>query len=392
MVTRKDVKELFDLAKIEEHEEELRRKAMREEALKDAQKAKMLEYFVEHMNPNILMAVHSTNQFPEKGIIRPTGHFLFSGFHSVNAKEIIKDVDLRYPRMTIHFTLNYAVEGVVAHGEWVKWDCKYAILIPVKDFLERIVCLNAVDTWIIGALELPGSAEILMPETEYFTAQRKWDGISGKATIVPYPKDKKLVEAVLIRIQKRGYPIVKGGDFAWFQGTDLQSIDAFIEKSQFLSWDEKQRLLNLTVQKGYRYWAPFFENLARKLGKESSPHSHTDWRKLEKWANEFYGVLFNPDENELEEPLTNYILDFRLGGHTLHMLTGSAHLWKTTVDELLERKEYPHPQEVQYLIELRNLFSRIEDWLKDLQKKGEKAVQKNPKITWGQFLKQEKIL
>ncbi len=392
MVTRKDIKELFDLTKIAEHEDELRRKAMLKEAVEDAQKAKMLEYFVEYMNPNILMAIHSTNQFPEKGILRPTGHFLFNGVHSANAKEIIKDIDLRYPRMTIHFTLNYAVEGVVARGGFVKWDCKYAILIPLVDFLDRVVCLNAVDTWIIGDLELPRSAEILMPETEYFTAQKKLDSLSGKATIVPYPKNKNLIESVLIRIQKRGYPIVKGGDFAWFQATDFQAVDKFIEISQFLSLEEKQRLLNLTIQKGYRYWGPLFSELAKKLGKESIPHSKTDWAKMEKWADEFYGVLFDPHEDEIEEPLTNYLAEIRFSGHTLHMLTGSAHLWKTRVEELLGRKEYSHPQEVKYLTELRNIFARIEEWLKVLQKKGVKAVQEKPNITWGEFLKREGII
>ena len=149
MVSKKEVKELFDLAEVETREEELRRKALLNEEIEAEKKALMLEYVIEHLHPSALIAVHKTNHFPKGGKLKPTGHFLLDLFQRKNPKRIIEDLQLKYPRMTIHFTLNYPVEGVAARGQWVTWEGKYAVLIPVKDFIERVVCLNPVDTWII---------------------------------------------------------------------------------------------------------------------------------------------------------------------------------------------------------------------------------------------------
>ena len=128
MVKKQDIKKLFDLAEIEEREEQLRQKFLRKEELEAEQKERMIEYLIEHLNPKALIAVHQTDYFPENGIIRPTGHYLFNFFKSQNAKKIIDDLQLKHPRITVHFTLNYPVKGVVAGGGWVEWKGKYGIL------------------------------------------------------------------------------------------------------------------------------------------------------------------------------------------------------------------------------------------------------------------------
>ena len=215
MITKQDVKTLFDLADIEEKEEQLRQKILRKEELEAEQKERMIEYLIEHLNPRALIAVHQTDYFPENGIIRPTGHYLFNFFRSGNAKRIIEDLQLKHPRITVHFTLNYPVKGVVAGGEWVEWKGKYGILIPVTDFLDRIKCLNPVDTWIVGALELTPSAEVLMNEDEYFHNQEVWDELAGNAKIVPFPKNFNIHKAVEDRIRKKGFRLMEGGDFDW---------------------------------------------------------------------------------------------------------------------------------------------------------------------------------
>ena len=88
---RKEVKDLFDMAEVEAREEELERKRLYNLELKAEEKAKMLEYTVEHLNPNALIAVHQTNHFPKGGKLKPTGHFLLDLFEKKNPKKVIED-------------------------------------------------------------------------------------------------------------------------------------------------------------------------------------------------------------------------------------------------------------------------------------------------------------
>src|SRR3989344_1245249 len=254
-VSRKEVRELFDLAAVEAREEELRKKAIYKEQIEAERKALMLEYVVEHLPPDAFIAVHQTNHFPKGGRLKPTGHFLLDLFKAENSKRIIQDLQLKAHRITIHFTLNYPVVGVAAGGEWFSWEGKYAVLIPVKDFMDRIVCLNPVDTWIIGELKLPSSAEILIHEDEYYANPEDWKALAGNAKVIPFPRGEKIHEAIKKRIRIRGYQVTNGGDHGWYEGEKLEDVVTFIRKSRFLSCSSKDKnldfLINVTTSSNF---------------------------------------------------------------------------------------------------------------------------------------------
>lgn len=382
MVSRKEVKELFDLAEAEAREEELRRKALYNEEIAAGQKAQMLEYAVEHLHPRALIAVHQTNHFPRSGKIKPAGHFLLDLFASRNSQKIIQDLKLKYPRLTIHFTLNYPVEGVAAHGQWVTWEGKYAVLIPVKDIIGRIACLNPVDTWIIGELKLPASAEILMPEDEYYVNPQDWQALAGKASVIPYPRGEKIQEAVRKRISKKGYKVTSGGDHGWYESEDLLYLEKFIRHSRFLSFQEKDRLIALAAKKGYKNWNQIFWAMAEKFKKMSVPHKKTVWREIEVLSEEVYGVIFEPKDAEEETPAKEM-------KHKLEALAGEAHQYKEKIKIILQEKQFTSKEEKASLQLLIRELEKVGGWIVQLIQK----IERSPAdIHWKKFLGQERII
>ena len=382
MVSRKEVKELFDLAEVEAREEELRRKASHNEQIEAEKKAQMLEYTIEHLHPDALIAVHQTNHFPKAGKIKPTGHFLLNLFERKNSKNIIEDLQLKYPRMTIHFTLNYPVEGVAAHGQWVTWEGKYAILIPVKDFIDRVICLNPVDTWIIGEIKLPASAEILINEEEYYVNPEDWKALAGEAKVIPFPKSEKIQEAIKKRISKRGYLLTSGGDHGWYEGEDLVFIDTFIKQSKFLSGKEKDRLLALAVKKGYKNWNQIFWAMADKFKKITTPHWKTLWSEIEHLSQEIYGIIFNPNYGEGE-------ISAKEMKETLEKLVREVEIYEMKVQKVIEEEKFASKEEKASLKLLISELNKIRNWIIQLLQKVENS---SDNISWEQFLQQEKII
>ncbi|MEK6969272.1 MAG: hypothetical protein AABW48_02490 [Nanoarchaeota archaeon] len=383
MVSKKEVKELFDLAEVETREEELRRKALLNEEIEAEKKALMLEYVIEHLHPSALIAVHQTNHFPKGGKLKPTGHFLLDLFQRKNPKRIIEDLQLKYPRMTIHFTLNYPVEGVAARGQWVTWEGKYAVLIPVKDFIERVVCLNPVDTWIIGELNLPASAEILMPEDEYYANPDDWKALAGRVKVVPYPNNENIHEAIKKRILKRGYAVTYGHDHSWYEGSNLFNLQSFIRASLFLSSGEKDRLIALAVKKGYQNWNQIFWAMAAEFKKRTTSHWKTKWAEIELLSSEIYSVIFDPNSDEKETPARNMKLK-------LETLTGKAESSREEVQKIIEQeKEFTSKEEKASLNLLVSELDKIKNWLIEILRKIEGP---SGNITWEKFLEQEKII
>lgn len=383
MLTREEIRRLFDLAELENEQEIRTKNLLRKEELSVEEKAKRLEFTIEHLNPRALIAIHQTNQFPENGILRPTGHFLLNMFNSSNSKKIIEDLQLKYPRITIHFTLNYPVKGVVARGQWIEWQGKYAVLIPVEDIINRIICLHPVDTWIIGALELLSSAEILMNEEEYFRQAEVWHASAGRAKIIPFPNNLTTHKAVEARIRKKGYNLTEGGDHNWFGISDLGDIVDFINNSPYLSPKEKDKLIRLCVTKGFASWTKVFEELAEKFKKISKPHYYTDWRRIEVFAEEVYGFLFEPYTHEA----TSYSKDIL---HKLEGLEYSAKKYRDEITTLLASKTYTHPHERQYLNELIGTLNKISTFLSGIINKIK--LEHKEHQTWGEFLRQERII
>ncbi len=392
VLTKKEMQQFFDLTKHQEREELMRKKAEAGEIQADEHQAAMLEYFIENLDTRMIMVIHSSDFFPEKGIIKPRGHYLFSGVHSLNAKKIIQDLKLHYPRHTIHFTLNYAVEGVVNSGQYFKWNCKYAVLIPFIDIQKRVVSLRPVDTWIIGEIKLPKTAEILMPETEYFTNQKEWDALAGSAKVVPYPKEHTLINAVKLRLKNKGYPVTNGGDNGWFEGTDLSLTVQFIDKSKFLTDQEKWRLKQVAIQRTYTGWAHLFSELAEKIKTEVLVHDHTVFRRIELFADQFYGFVFNPSDYEKSDNLSDFLDHFSFTGPSFLGLAAKANGYQDTIILMLNDKKFIHKEEISDLKKLKIILGKIEQICRELQVKGQLAHKQNTHITLGEFLKDQGIL
>lgn len=382
MVSKKEIKELFDLAEVESREEELRRKAALNQEIEAERKALMLEYILEHLNPSALIAIHQTNHFPRGGKIKPTGHFLLDLFKSKNPQKIIEDLQLRYPRFTIHFTLNYPIEGVASRGQWLSWEGKYAVLIPVKDFMERIVCLNPVDTWIIGELDLPSSAEILISEDEYNVNPDDWNALAGKAKVIPFPQGEKIQEVIKKRISKKGYNVTYGHDHGWYESDDLLYLNNFIRKSPFLSFDEKQRLISLAVKKGYQTWNQIFWSMADKYKKITIPHWKTLWRDIETYSEHVLGIIFEPHYDEEKIPAKEI-------KHKLEALAAEADNYGKKVQEVIDEDKFASREEKASLKLLVNELEKIKIWIVQLLHKIENLSEN---ISWKQFLQQEKII
>lgn len=385
------MKKFFDLTEHEEQEELMRKKALDSEIQSEEHQAAMLEYFIENLDEGMLMAIHSTNRFPEKGRIRPLGHFLFRAKHQL-AEAIIKDSELKYPRMTIHFTLNYAVKGVANSGNFYSWDCKYAILIPFIDIRNRVVSLSPVDTWIIGQLDLPRTAEILVPEEEYFSKKQEFEALSGKAKVIPYPKEERLRAAVIKRLKNKGYPVTNGGDSGWFEGTELSTTLDFIKKSQFLSESEKYRLKQVAMQRTYVGWSHLFSEIAQKLGKSTKRHDDSLFRRIEKFYDGFYGFIFNPTGIETETLLSEFMVRFSISRLTFQGLAANAELYQEKIMLMVEKEVFTHHQEKKDLKKLGGILKKIQKFCLDLQVKAQLAHNANPNITFGEFLKAQKII
>ncbi len=381
MIRKEDIKHFFDLIEIEKKEEELKRNELAREIKEADKRKKLVEYLIEHLDPAALIAVHQTNHFPYDGILKPRGHFLFPFFKNNNSKKIIEDLQVKYPRITIHFTLNYPVSGVVAGGEWVEWDCRYALLIPVEDFINRVICLNPVDTWIVGALKLTASTEILVPEEEYYKELNIYDKLSFKPKIIPYPEGTNLKHAITTRIRKKGYSLMDGGDFDWYQEQSLQSISHFIKESIYLTEKEKQRLLQILATKGYSVWAYVFGEMSKKLNKISLPHSKTEWRRIEVWFEDLCGFLFNPSEYELGQPLSEF-------GFKFENIPEELNTYKERV--LKEIGKFTFPEEKEYINELASLFDRLEKWTRQLYAKY--RIEESKELTLRQFLSNEGVI
>ncbi len=386
MVSKKDVMATRVLTKKIKELETRNDTALTKEIKETERIAKLLEYTVEHLNPSALIAVHQTNYFPQKGIILPNGHGLLSLYQNTSARNIINDLQLKYPRMTVHFTLNYPVEGVSSKGSWITWDAKYAVLVPVKDIITRVVCLNPVDTWVIGKIALPKSAEIIIREDEYNVNPKSWITLAGKAKIITFPQNKKLADFIKYRIVEKGYTTTIAGDHGWYESDDLLYISRFINKSTFLTYTEKDHLIAIAANKGYQNWNQVFWAMAAKFQKETLPHFHTLWNQIEVLTEDVYGVMFDPSYRERQKLLPEITVQ-------LQELVNQLKRHKTKVESFItERKELsPSKEESESLTMLIFELNRLQSWLESIIQKVSHELNKNT-ATWEQFLIQEKII
>ncbi|MBI2152068.1 hypothetical protein HYU21_05045 [Candidatus Woesearchaeota archaeon] len=381
--SKREFTKVYQLAKAKREYFQLREEISHDKELK-------LEYFIEHINPNALIAVYLTDYFPENGIIKPTGYSLADLKLSNRQNKIVEKIGLKHLRMTIHFTLNFAVTSVVNQGQVFKWSTKYAILIPVKDFIERLICLTTIDSWIIGPLRLPTSAEILIPEKEYLKSPQQWQNLSGRAKLMPYSKDKTIQQAVALRIIEKGYSHIEGSDHGW--RVDLTD---FLQTSSRLSYEEKERLKNLCNQKGLVSWAKIFDQLQKEFGFTSIKHETSFWRDVEKLVDLVYSLIFAEETAILEMKLINMAktLPSRLDLPSIPSLRRRLLIYSTKVKEELDSERYNNKEEKKALLNLMIELNRIERWLGSINKRIDKIPKEEQQnYTWKQFLKKENLI
>jgi hypothetical protein len=258
--TKEDLDELRKLAEFEVKEGESRIASYRR-ILKDQKQLRL------PIETKRLIAVHLTDTFPDKGIIKTKGQYTFE----------LYGVEINYPRESIHFTFNGPVEQ---HAIGPNWELKrLAILIPAEKIIDRFVHIAPEDSIILGQLELPEGSEIIG------RAKDVQGRDAGRATIIPIfdfaPRWKKrfIHEQVAERIRNKGYSPMKVGDWSWLRAYskhDFEVLKNFIES-----------LSNIQENQ----WSVYFRTYAEELGKIYGGHNGSFWMNLEKFVEYCYSKM-----------------------------------------------------------------------------------------------------
>jgi len=185
---------------------------------------RLIEDFLRNPKIENLIAVRLTEQFPYDGIARPASKGLVMRLTlKTKIKGIIHDLRTTYPRYTLHFALNHAV-AKHAGGDWS--GRQFAILVPLKDVIGRIINLSPIDAWVLGDLQLPANAEIMMRKSLYsgletgkteLKEKRKayWEKHSGGISIITFDDNIPIHKAVGNRIKEKGYTLIYGNKDDW---------------------------------------------------------------------------------------------------------------------------------------------------------------------------------
>jgi hypothetical protein len=107
-------------------------------------------------------------------------------------------------------------------------------------------------------------------------------------------------------------------------------------------------------------------------------------RQFERWLGRLYAMMFNPSNYQLRQPANDVRFE-------LMASSGGAETYKVKMKELSETGEHNLPHEKQYLGLLIGLLGRLEEWLKDVYGKF-RSTPDIENITWGDFLKRQKII
>src|SRR3989344_5309681 len=138
---------------------------LQEETKRKNENLEVIKNFLKNVKIENLIAVRLTDHFPDKGIVKPASKGLFLKLSLRTAiKGVLHDLEVEYPRYTLHFSLNHAVSAHTG-GDWS--SRRFAIILPLKDFIDKVISISEADTWVLGNMKLPHSAEILMKKTTY---------------------------------------------------------------------------------------------------------------------------------------------------------------------------------------------------------------------------------
>lgn len=259
------------------------------------EKARLLRIYLEETrklvgNTKGLIAVHLTDFFPERGIIKPTS----AGTTKVEYNG--KAYEIHYPRETIHFTLNGPVEaaGGGLYGTWEQK--KYAILIPLEDMIQRVVNFAPMDTFIFGELKLPKSAEIIGKEKD-----AKWKADSaGNARIITIKDGDDIKEAVKNRIREKGYAVSITHDYGWSRVTAEE-------------WKKSEDAAKLMMSA--MKWTEAFGEMSKKIGKDMKLHADTEFSELESDVEKVFKFLSAYNKEKYDDIQNISDLAERLVGH-----------------------------------------------------------------------------
>jgi len=190
-----------------------------EEVLKRFEQESQIAKKILEKNQYKFVAIHMTNFFPEKGVIKTHHAALFHNpFHE------------RPLRETIHFALNNVVAPT---GEGDKWGGeKYCIVIPFKYLINRVVIPNPTDIVIFGNFKLANGCYIISREEDYHPGQQD----PGAAKIITIPNNKIVYEIAPYFIQKLGYSYRKQAKKIYeseFWLTDLKELEKISLRTGF---------------------------------------------------------------------------------------------------------------------------------------------------------------
>ena len=218
------------------------------------------------INPKTLVAVHLTKYLPENGYLKTTAQ----------AREM--NVELKFPRETMHFSLNGPVTDLPFFGNWN--DTKYAVIIPMEKIFDRFINLTPNDSFIFGALEIPKGSWFLVPAPNGNVEKEKLRALYKQHvpnSEIDFRREGEDIKSHAYRIIiTLGYSPMKIGQWNWAGPLTEKAriaISEYLNDTDIIGFDTK-----------YRYFAA-------SMQKEVLEHANTFWNGIEHVASSCLWML-----------------------------------------------------------------------------------------------------
>ncbi len=166
-----------------------------------------------------LIGVHKTRYAPTANCIKSAKDAKAEN----KEKVIINGVEYEYSYKIERDTVHMAINNEVSSFGMESWDdCKYAILIPLKDIPnEKIGCAAPMDTFTMGSIEISEDTWILCPKNEVNTIK----AFNPKANVIGYEGENVMGFSGPFLTQL-GYRAESLGMWAW---SDIESEEQYVE-------------------------------------------------------------------------------------------------------------------------------------------------------------------
>ena len=184
-----------------------------------------------------VILVHKQKYFPDGNELKSVaeGNYSKQGVINVAGEEF--KVSNKLSRNTVHFCANSEVESHF----WGNWDdCKYAILIPLKDVYEtgNIESMKPGDTFTEGGVKLNSNTWILVPKGE----AKKVNNSLSNANVIEYEGDSVRGYANTL-ITLLGYQREQNDKDTWLNYNDANK---FYDLSQKLGCKSERHCSNVS--------------------------------------------------------------------------------------------------------------------------------------------------